>query len=118
VFLEQQQVPECLLNTIYNVLRKGPESLLGVHMSQSAASSNSNLGALLEPFEYLKQIPGKDVRGLLIDCFQQWLQAPEEKIAMIKDIVDSLHNASLLVDDIEDGSKMRRGVPVAHAICE
>ena len=27
-----------------------------------------------------------------------------------------LHNASLLVDDIEDSSKLRRGLPVAHSI--
>ena len=34
----------------------------------------------------------------------------------IKSIVSALHNASLLVDDIEDNSLLRRGVPVAHAI--
>lgn len=87
-------------------------------MTESTVAKSPGIAALLEPFEYLKQIPGKDVRGHLIDCFQQWLQAPEDKIVLIKDIVDSLHNASLLVDDIEDGSKMRRGVPVAHAICK
>ena len=27
-----------------------------------------------------------------------------------------LHNASLLIDDIEDSSKLRRGFPVAHSI--
>ncbi|CAG2191856.1 GGPS1 [Mytilus edulis] len=27
-----------------------------------------------------------------------------------------LHNASLLIDDIEDNSKLRRGIPVAHSI--
>jgi geranylgeranyl diphosphate synthase type 3 len=27
-----------------------------------------------------------------------------------------LHNASLLIDDIEDGSNLRRGIPVAHHI--
>lgn len=27
-----------------------------------------------------------------------------------------LHNASLLIDDIEDSSKLRRGIPVAHSI--
>jgi geranylgeranyl pyrophosphate synthase len=27
-----------------------------------------------------------------------------------------LHNASLLIDDIQDNSKLRRGVPVAHNI--
>jgi len=27
-----------------------------------------------------------------------------------------LHNASLLIDDIQDNSKLRRGSPVAHSI--
>jgi geranylgeranyl diphosphate synthase type 3 len=27
-----------------------------------------------------------------------------------------LHNASLLVDDIEDSSILRRGIPVAHKV--
>lgn len=71
---------------------------------------------IIEPFTYISQIPGKDVRGTFIDCFQQWLKIPEDKLLIIKDIVRSLHNASLLVDDIEDSSKLRRGVPVAHSI--
>jgi geranylgeranyl diphosphate synthase type 3 len=70
----------------------------------------------LEPFAYLNQIPGKDVRGALIDCFNEWLQLPSDIILIIKDIISSLHNASLLVDDIEDNSKLRRGLPVAHSI--
>ena len=70
----------------------------------------------LEPFTYLNQIPGKDIRGLLIDSFQKWLSIPEEKLVAIKEIIASLHNASLLVDDIEDNSKVRRGNPVAHSI--
>lgn len=73
---------------------------------------------LLEPYSYLKQIPGKDVRGHLIDAFNVWLQLPEDKVTEIKKIIDALHNASLLIDDIEDGSMMRRGVPVAHKICK
>jgi geranylgeranyl diphosphate synthase type 3 len=52
----------------------------------------------------------------MIDCFQAWLNVPDDKLAVIKDIVASLHNASLLVDDIEDSSKLRRGHPVAHSI--
>jgi geranylgeranyl diphosphate synthase type 3 len=71
---------------------------------------------LLEPFTYIDSIKGKDVRGKLIDAFQHWIQAPEERIVQIKEIISALHNASLLVDDIEDGSQLRRGVPVAHAI--
>lgn len=35
---------------------------------------------------------------------------------MIIEVTEMLHNASLLIDDIEDSSKLRRGFPVAHSI--
>jgi len=70
----------------------------------------------LEPFRYICSTPGKNVRSKMIDCFQEWLQIPEEKVPVIKNIVGSLHNASLLIDDIEDDSKLRRGHPVAHMV--
>lgn len=73
--------------------------------------------AVLEPFRYITCTPGKDVRGKLIDCFTQWLpNLTAAQIDTIKAIVGELHNASLLVDDIEDGSQLRRGQPVAHKI--
>ena len=73
--------------------------------------------ALLEAFRYISSVPGKDVRGQLIDCFQIWLRVESTKVLdQIKDIVGDLHNASLLIDDIEDNSKLRRGIPVAHSI--
>uniref|UniRef100_K3W5U5 Geranylgeranyl pyrophosphate synthase n=1 Tax=Globisporangium ultimum (strain ATCC 200006 / CBS 805.95 / DAOM BR144) TaxID=431595 RepID=K3W5U5_GLOUD len=71
---------------------------------------------LLEPYAYIRELPGKNVRGHMVDAFQQWLQAPPAAVAAIKSIVDELHNASLLVDDIEDNSDLRRGKPVAHHI--
>ena len=72
--------------------------------------------SILEPFAYISETPGKDVRGALIDAFNAWLKIPQQKIDAIKSIISRLHNASLLVDDIEDGSQLRRGKPVAHAI--
>jgi geranylgeranyl diphosphate synthase type 3 len=73
--------------------------------------------ALLESFRYINSVPGKDVRGKLVDCFQLWLNVADPNVLeSIKDIIGDLHNASLLVDDIEDNSKLRRGVPVAHLI--
>jgi len=71
---------------------------------------------LLAPYHYIASVPGKDVRGKLIDCFNLWLKVPEESVSEVKDIIGDLHNASLLIDDIEDNSKLRRGVPVAHSI--
>lgn len=86
--------------------------------STSASAILEQDHCILEPYSYISQVPGKDVRGVLIDCFQLWLGIPSEKILNIKSIISYLHNSSLLIDDIEDNSKMRRGVPVAHSICK
>ncbi|EGO26372.1 hypothetical protein SERLADRAFT_447591 [Serpula lacrymans var. lacrymans S7.9] len=72
--------------------------------------------ALLEPFSYIASNPGKKVRGKLIEAFNLWLNVPDEKLRVIVRVVGLLHNASLLVDDIEDDSQLRRGMPVAHKI--
>lgn len=37
-------------------------------------------------------------------------------VQVIIEVTEMLHNASLLIDDIEDSSKLRRGFPVAHSI--
>jgi hypothetical protein len=44
----------------------------------------------------LLQVPGKDVRGKLIDSFNKWLQISEPELNQIKTIVSMLHNSSLL----------------------
>ena len=42
---------------------------------------------VLEPFNYLNQIPGKDIRGEMIDCFASWIPLQENQLRIIKDIV-------------------------------
>uniref|UniRef100_A0A1B0AY66 Geranylgeranyl pyrophosphate synthase n=4 Tax=Glossina TaxID=7393 RepID=A0A1B0AY66_9MUSC len=71
---------------------------------------------LLQPFTYIQQIPGKQIRSQLALAFNHWLNIPVEKLHQIVEIVQMLHNSSLLIDDIEDKSILRRGVPVAHSI--
>lgn len=71
---------------------------------------------ILAPYDHLAQAPGKGFRGLLIDGFNTWLQCPPHLVKGVKQVVQMLHNASLLVDDIEDGSLQRRGLPAAHTI--
>ncbi|XP_037044777.1 geranylgeranyl pyrophosphate synthase isoform X1 [Bradysia coprophila] len=73
-------------------------------------------GILLQPFVYIQQIPGKNVRAKLAIAFNYWLNIPDDKLKKIGEIVQMLHNSSLLIDDIEDNSILRRGVPVAHSI--
>ena len=81
------------------------------HQSPEGGSSPSSTNnekhildkSLIEPYHYISSVPGKDVRGKLIDCFNQWLNVPSSQILNeIKDIIGDLHNASLLIDDIED----------------
>eukprot|EP00126_Sphaerothecum_destruens_P012950 Sdes_comp22154_c0_seq1m20671 len=71
---------------------------------------------LTEPYTYLAQYPGKEIRSLLMKSFDVWLKVPCDRFKTIEEIVRMLHTSSLLVDDIEDNSKLRRGVPTAHKI--
>ncbi|KAL2071483.1 hypothetical protein VTL71DRAFT_12718 [Oculimacula yallundae] len=71
---------------------------------------------LMGPYEYLFAHPGKDIRAQLIAAFNEWLEVPPESLEVITKVVGMLHTASLLVDDVEDSSLLRRGLPVAHSI--
>lgn len=71
---------------------------------------------IVEPYKYLTQTNGKEFRTTLINAFNTILCVAENDLKVITDIVGTLHNASLLVDDVEDGSRLRRGVPAAHEI--
>ncbi|KAI6249691.1 Geranylgeranyl pyrophosphate synthase [Erysiphe necator] len=71
---------------------------------------------LLGPYEYLDAQPGKDVRSQLIAAFNQWLEVPSESLEIITKVIGMLHTSSLLVDDVQDSSLLRRGLPVAHNI--
>ena len=64
---------------------------------------------LLEPILYLLQIPGKNVRKKLLHAFNVWTNVDDTKVREIGELVQMLHNASLLLDDIEDNSVLRRG---------
>ncbi|TDZ55078.1 Geranylgeranyl pyrophosphate synthase [Colletotrichum sidae] len=68
------------------------------------------------PFDYLFAHPGKDFRAQLIQAFNAWLQVPQSSLDVITKVVGMLHTASLLIDDVEDSSSLRRGLPVAHNI--
>ncbi|KAI8909201.1 isoprenoid synthase domain-containing protein [Gorgonomyces haynaldii] len=71
---------------------------------------------VLEPFEYLVKNPGKSFRSQLLLAFQTWIPTKDSDLNHISKIVDMLHTASLLIDDIQDNSDLRRGQPCAHKI--
>lgn len=64
--------------------------------TKKMATAEDKERKLLEPYAYICKLPGKNVRTRMVDAFQQWLCVPESSVAVIKSIVDELHNASLL----------------------
>ena len=71
---------------------------------------------ILSPYTYIDSLSGKKVRSKLIAALNYWFRVPQEKILIIDEVIGMLHNASLLIDDIEDGSELRRGARAAHTI--
>lgn len=86
------------------------------HLSSQPAWPADKENAVLEPYTYLDANPGKEVRTKLIEAFNVWLKVPARKLDAICSVVRMLHTASLLMDDVEDNSDLRRGIPVAHKI--
>ncbi|KKY34254.1 putative geranylgeranyl pyrophosphate synthetase [Diaporthe ampelina] len=72
--------------------------------------------ALKDPINYIRSMPSKNLRTQLIDCFNTWLNVPASAIPVIKEVIDCLHHSSLILDDIEDGSHLRRGFPATHVV--
>ncbi|EXJ65855.1 uncharacterized protein A1O5_11096 [Cladophialophora psammophila CBS 110553] len=71
---------------------------------------------IMGPYDYLFAHPGKDIRSALIKAFDAFLHVPSKSLEIITKVVGMLHTSSLLIDDVQDNSVLRRGIPVAHNI--
>jgi len=101
-------------SSVKDGMENGPDRTHSLPYSSSNSRTQDCL--LLEPYSHILTVPGKNIRGKLIAGFNMWMDVAQEKIEAIEEIVQMLHNASLLIDDIEDSSILRRGLPVAHLI--
>ncbi|KAF8250240.1 geranylgeranyl pyrophosphate synthase [Wilcoxina mikolae CBS 423.85] len=72
--------------------------------------------ALESPCAYIASLPSKGVRATLIEALNYWLDVPAKPLKVIETVVNVLHNASLILDDIEDNSPLRRGKAATHTI--
>ncbi|KAL4934933.1 hypothetical protein BDV06DRAFT_229296 [Aspergillus oleicola] len=82
----------------------------------SLITNSSDHQIVLAPYKYLASLPSKNIRDKFIDALNVWLQVPRSTLSSIKRIVTLLHHASLMVDDIEDDSTLRRGRPSTHVL--
>ncbi|OJJ05786.1 hypothetical protein ASPVEDRAFT_55591 [Aspergillus versicolor CBS 583.65] len=72
--------------------------------------------AVLGPYDYIASRPGKQFRTMLLEAFNVWLDVPCASMEVINNVIRMLHTSSLLIDDIQDNSVLRRGQPVAHSV--
>jgi geranylgeranyl pyrophosphate synthase len=96
-------------------LRKSLDAIAG-SMLQEAVSSKLLADVVTAPFDWCASLPSKNVRSSLIDAFSIWFPVSRSTKDRIQTVGYLLHNASLLLDDIGDGSHLRRGQPTAHKI--
>jgi geranylgeranyl pyrophosphate synthase len=58
---------------------------------------------------------GKRIRPLVILLVSRMLKGPQEQIANLATAIELLHTATLVHDDLIDGSLLRRGVPTLNS---
>ncbi|KAL4883150.1 isoprenoid synthase domain-containing protein [Aspergillus karnatakaensis] len=68
------------------------------------------------PYVYINSLQGKNMRNRFIDMLNSWLPVQQESLQTIKNVIQMLHNSSLMLDDIEDTSILRRGHPATHCL--
>jgi geranylgeranyl diphosphate synthase type 3 len=76
--------------------------------------SDSVLNHLLEPVVYYKNLPGKNIRKSITLSVGERFKINQELIHFTYQFIDDLHNASLIIDDIQDNSILRRNAPTCH----
>jgi geranylgeranyl pyrophosphate synthase len=95
------------------------ESLLG--LDPRDAIENVLLEALIDPVRQMTANPGKGIRGRLVTLAYRLIGGESQscvltaqKLHMGARVLEFVHAGSLIVDDIEDNSPMRRGRPALH----
>lgn len=99
--------------------KSGLGRLLGL---QSGAAIEDLIGpALLDPVKNITDRPGKRIRAQLVQAgfelaasFNSSAPLFRRHCRRVAEIIEFIHAGSLVVDDIQDGSKMRRGKPALH----
>ncbi|KAJ3739768.1 isoprenoid synthase domain-containing protein [Lentinula detonsa] len=82
----------------------------------SSPWTQENESAILAPYTYLTSAPSKETLLHLANALNDWLKVESTQLELIIKIAQALQNDSLLFDDIEDGSELRRGQPVANSV--
>ncbi|KAF2892307.1 hypothetical protein ILUMI_13865 [Ignelater luminosus] len=71
---------------------------------------------IVEPMKYLMSSHGKNFRQKMLIAMNFWMKASERVTNLLSKAGYLVHNVTLVLDDIQDRSLMRRGKPCTHLI--
>lgn len=123
--LDRKQVPAAveIKAVVMSSALKDPEidqctqsSGAGKFSKMQATGTDLDNSALLAAPHYIQSLPSKNIRSKLVNAFNIWFELPEDRVSIIKGVIDDLHNATLILDDIQDESILRRGRAAAHCV--
>jgi geranylgeranyl diphosphate synthase type 3 len=69
---------------------------------------------LVQPVKYYSELKGKNIRKAICNILGLYLGVDKKDIDNIDEIISVVHNASLVIDDIQDNSTLRRNQMCAH----
>ncbi|KAH6844759.1 putative geranylgeranyl diphosphate synthase [Chaetomium sp. MPI-CAGE-AT-0009] len=100
----------------HSASESAPPATNGSGPSSNGMVDTGLVNIIQAPYDYLSSLPSKGTREKAIDALNVWFQVPADKLERIKQVTKILHSASLMLDDLEDGSHLRRGKPSTHTI--
>jgi len=71
---------------------------------------------LLQPVKYYNELKGKNIRKSICNILGLYLGVDKKDIDNVDEIIQFVHNASLVIDDIQDNSLLRRNKDCAHIV--
>ncbi len=98
---------------IYRIVQDG---LSDIDLIAKEICSNTNAKLIPDVMDYLSSMTGKRIRPMLALFIGKVLDVDFDKTVFLAAAIESIHTATLLHDDVIDGSIFRRGMAVTHSI--
>ncbi|KAK2024328.1 terpenoid synthase [Colletotrichum zoysiae] len=104
------QANESLQRHYYSVREETISTLISIR------NTSPSLEPVAAPFDYVCSLKSKGVRNKLIAALNAWIPLPPADLESVMSAVADVHNTSLMLDDVQDDSPLRRSSPATHTI--
>lgn len=105
-------------NRVLNKIRKPIEKQLNELEDRFRSIIETDVMLIKEIFNHIIATKGKRIRPMLLFLCSNLLGKPTKKTLEAATIVELLHTATLIHDDVVDNSDLRRGAPSINSIWE